>query len=279
MFTHPNALSKKAFTLIELLVVIAIIAILAAILFPVFGRARENARRTSCLSNLKQLGLGFAQYSQDFDERFPNLSGENGRGVPIVLGPYVQKVAGTYASTSGNGTNIWTCASDTLDRNPTYVSGNPPAGDIPRQSYGVVYWTSTNAAGRAPWPGDGLGRSIASFPDTANTFLLAELRTDYAILGQNSSQVKRPASNGTLLGSQYYSQDCADINCGKSVIAAHLEGWNYLYVDGHAKWNRSDRTYGQGVNGGMNVVANANNATTPCSASWPCGPWTIDATD
>jgi prepilin-type N-terminal cleavage/methylation domain-containing protein len=61
----------RGFTLIELLVVIAIIAILAAILFPVFGRARENARRSSCQSNLKQLGLGILQYSQDYDERLP----------------------------------------------------------------------------------------------------------------------------------------------------------------------------------------------------------------
>jgi len=63
--------TRKAFTLIELLVVIAIIAILAAILFPVFARARENARRASCQSNLKQIGLGFAQYVQDYDERMP----------------------------------------------------------------------------------------------------------------------------------------------------------------------------------------------------------------
>ena len=73
-FLIPTCISntkRRAFTLIELLVVIAIIAILAAILFPVFARARENARRTNCVSNLKQLGLGMMQYTQDYDEKYP----------------------------------------------------------------------------------------------------------------------------------------------------------------------------------------------------------------
>ena len=69
--TYRTRLSKSGFTLIELLVVIAIIAILAAILFPVFARARESARRTACISNVKQIGLGWMMYVQDYDETFP----------------------------------------------------------------------------------------------------------------------------------------------------------------------------------------------------------------
>jgi prepilin-type N-terminal cleavage/methylation domain-containing protein len=77
--SEPHALITSAnFTLIEPLVVIAIIAILAAILFPVLGRARENARRFTCQSNLKQIGLSFMQYSQDYDELFPPHTGGNG---------------------------------------------------------------------------------------------------------------------------------------------------------------------------------------------------------
>src|ERR1043165_2296074 len=75
---QQRRLARSGFTLVELLVVIAIIALLSAILFPVFSRARENARRSSCQSNLKQLGLGILQYTQDYDEKFPqhnNLEG------------------------------------------------------------------------------------------------------------------------------------------------------------------------------------------------------------
>jgi len=78
------AKSNSGFTLIELLVVIAIISILAAILFPVFARARENARRASCISNLKQIGLGMLMYNQDYDERYPKTYTALGAGdIPV----------------------------------------------------------------------------------------------------------------------------------------------------------------------------------------------------
>jgi prepilin-type N-terminal cleavage/methylation domain-containing protein len=76
---------RNGFTLIELLVVIAIIAILAAILFPVFARAREQARKTSCLSNMKQLGLAALMYAQDYDETWPCMHLEAARQIPLDI--------------------------------------------------------------------------------------------------------------------------------------------------------------------------------------------------
>src|ERR1700709_463295 len=87
---------RRGFTLIELLVVIAIIAILAAILFPVFAQAREAARQSSCLSNMKQLGTGMYMYTQDYDEVLPgNDTIEEGYGLPQGL---LTPCCGTYAN-------------------------------------------------------------------------------------------------------------------------------------------------------------------------------------
>ena len=101
MFTSDQKTNKKAFTLIELLVVIAIIAILAAILFPVFARVREKARQTMCLSNMRQLGLAFLQYSNDYDSIFPSPNSSSGTGWDTeaasnggATGCYVGKTSG-----------------------------------------------------------------------------------------------------------------------------------------------------------------------------------------
>src|SRR5687768_2024943 len=85
---------KRGFTLIELLVVIAIIAILAAILFPVFARARESARASSCKSNLKQIALAFAQYTTDYDETYPkdNTHGASLAGWADAIQPYIKNL-------------------------------------------------------------------------------------------------------------------------------------------------------------------------------------------
>src|SRR3954468_11388757 len=111
---------NQGFTLIELLVVIAIIAILAAILFPVFAQAREKARQSSCASNMKQLGLGILQYVQDFDEQFPigsATAGSVGIGYtggwahPII--PYLKNV------------DVYKCPNDSTSFNPGYGVWQP----------------------------------------------------------------------------------------------------------------------------------------------------------
>src|SRR3954466_13055402 len=92
-FHRGNKMKKHGFTLIELLVVIAIIAILAAILFPVFARARSQARKTMCTSNMKQMALATMMYVQDHDETFPPRYGSQSTGLPswiITIQPYAK---------------------------------------------------------------------------------------------------------------------------------------------------------------------------------------------
>ncbi len=118
---------RRGFTLIELLVVIAIIAILAAILFPVFARAREKARQASCQSNLKQLGLAFLMYVQDYDERVCSLctNGLLGQQCYVwVLQPYVKN------------DQIFSCPTDNYDR-IDWSSYNLSIGRLNGRSYGM----------------------------------------------------------------------------------------------------------------------------------------------
>lgn len=161
-FTH-RIKKTSGFTLIELLVVIAIIAILAAILFPVFARARENARRSSCQSNLKQIGLGLLQYNQDYDEKWtPNedayrFPGGAPSSWDLVIQPYVK---------SGQ---VMVCPSDPGGFQDLTASGF----GLRRRSYAIARLTleTTTAGGRNAGAG---GASIAKFPAPSLTVLVGE---------------------------------------------------------------------------------------------------------
>jgi prepilin-type N-terminal cleavage/methylation domain-containing protein/prepilin-type processing-associated H-X9-DG protein len=125
---------KRGFTLIELLVVIAIIAILAAILFPVFARAREKARQSSCASNLKQIGLATMMYVQDYDERFPldwyqSQSADTCHGM-CYMTLYTLESLNSYVKNH----QLWVCPDDPT-RDPWTTSLGPLDGD-----HRISYW-------------------------------------------------------------------------------------------------------------------------------------------
>jgi prepilin-type N-terminal cleavage/methylation domain-containing protein/prepilin-type processing-associated H-X9-DG protein len=215
------------FTLIELLVVIAIISMLAAILFPVFGRARENARRASCSSNLKQIGLGLTQYTQDYDESFP---------LTIVYGTASTPPAGVPAGWADaiqpylKSTQIYQCPSE----------ANPPASDPNAAGY-TDYWMNSNLSG------DNL--SLDQNPTLSIMFGDGGLETG----GLNAQSTARYRTNGcgSAFGGVNTSQPAACAGIANPLATTlggggirHLEGANYCFVDGHVKWykNRDGNT-------------------------------------
>ncbi len=205
MFQPKLKKSRSAFTLIELLVVIAIIAILAAILFPVFARARENARRSSCSSNLKQIALGIKQYTQDYDERFPNITIPAPAGAPgwaYAIQPYLKSE------------QIFQCPSETSP---------PPAGaDLLARAATAGfsdYYTNYNlvtTSGTAPVVG--VGKTEAALEYTTNI-----------IMNGDGSGI-----SGDTTASSY------QLSAPGVGRARHLEGANYSFVDGHVKWLKAD---------------------------------------
>jgi len=209
---HPEvAPLRKGFTLIELLVVIAIIAILAAILFPVFARAREKARQASCQSNLKQIGLAYNMYSQDYDEMLPRNSIGSSLGTIWWTGevqPYVKNV------------QLFVCPScDTLQATAAVGLAGAPNCACANTYYRLRggYGANYGDTGRLnPWPVPS-GRSLSDVPDVAGTLLVADSHCVVA-----SPPGVWPC-DGTWTGNKGYS-------------LRHNEGANVLFVDGHVKW-------------------------------------------
>ncbi|MDR3708807.1 MAG: DUF1559 domain-containing protein [Capsulimonadaceae bacterium] len=182
----------KAFTLIELLVVIAIIAILAAILFPVFATAREKARQSACISNVKQLGIAFVQYQQDYDECNPNGSNpyQTGNGWAAMVYPYVKS------------TKVYICPSDASLGNPTC-------------SYG---YNSNNVVYAQGYPGSGkfasTGRQLAQYTAPSKTVLLFEVANG----GSNGSTYDISLPPYMYNGSASPDAYCSSATCTETTV-------------------------------------------------------------
>jgi len=210
---------RRGFTLIELLVVIAIIAILAAILFPVFAKAREKARQTSCASNLKQAALSCQMYVDDYDER--NFSWfANGRGGPLDL---------TQPDDGLMNQGAWRTLVQPYAKNFQLLVC-PSAGNIDGR------WRNTGGWLPAAWGyswnmtrfGDGRpdNRPMADFKVPAETIMLSD-----------SNGCGRPCIEGGCCGdpNNYNPNEPADWSYDKR----HNDGANFAFYDGHVKWQRT----------------------------------------
>ena len=214
--------SKKGFTLIELLVVIAIIGILGALLLPVFATARDAARRSTCISNLKQLGLAFQQYSQEYDERMPNAAhgGDLGiaqSGVWMYYSAYPAYAGGASGNFDATRSSIYPYANSKA----IFVCPTDGVGQKTGDSYAYNSCLTQTDDALSVWP----GKSMSVVDNPSGTLLLAEEESD----GQSTNDGLFNMS-GNAGGTQGYdSQSYADWHVGGSCV---------LFVDGHAKFNR-----------------------------------------
>ena len=244
--TGSQPVRRSGFTLIELLVVIAIIAILAAILFPVFAKVREKARQTSCLSNEKQLGLAFIQYTQDYDEFMPDGSWvrfTDGNGLPQHEG--VGWAGQIYPHVKSVG--VFHCPDDPTQAN---TFGGAANGAVPiSYSYnGLDICRTDNLDNMASNFSNPIKDLLPAFTAPASTVLLYESQGVTAIV---TSPTENPGNNNNVQsgignGFENYTRNgnyniyvtgpmTGDNNLTNS-IAVHTNGSNYLLCDGHAKW-------------------------------------------
>jgi prepilin-type N-terminal cleavage/methylation domain-containing protein/prepilin-type processing-associated H-X9-DG protein len=231
------------FTLIELLVVIAIIAILASILFPVFARARENARRSSCASNLKQVGLGLTQYAQDYDEHLPMRRVFPG-GAPATTGS-------AYSSSDNNKANIddWSWRSQiqpyvkstqvmVCPSNPDNTKDTYDAGIKRSYAGNWNYGGGTDNATQKSFfndyvAGNGVALSEIAFP----TQLIAVCEFWNSPYVAFNIDKNNQAYNDTGTGGRSFGAGYSDF-----LFAGHLGTSNYLFADGHVKAMRPTQT-------------------------------------
>ena len=238
-------MKRKGFTLIELLVVIAIIAILASILFPVFARARENARRSGCQSNLKQIGLGIVQYVQDYDERMPSSQNDGlYKDVPwhIMLQPYVKSY------------QIFRCPSNTgTGKINNTTNANALAAGIPAEGVLVSYMSNGGDepgqfGGQRPFTWYGTVRaptSIAALTSTATTLFVVE------------------QAGGETEPMCYDTTKFTGTGTNPRAFTNHLGTTNMLFGDGHVKAMRPTQTATATTNMWTNDNLNAGAAGSP----------------
>lgn len=212
----------KGFTLIEILVIISIIALLAAILFPVFARARENARRSSCQSNLKQVGLAESQYVQDYDEKFPFTSIDTQPGTLIPLYTNFMDIVQPYVKS----TQIFTCPS----RSNLKVEGSIiPVGYKP-----TMNWEYGSCGGINNEFGDGLHPEREASGGTRNGPIVS-----LSEIGEVVTTITLFESNFSY--DDYRSCDNQTSNPPAAAPDRHFNGCNLVFVDGHVKWFQSNR--------------------------------------